>query len=82
MARSSDSDEEFCRHVDITCTLINICKTCTRNLLHGTGRIHVLKFHNFLMQELMNMVYITLMKPMIWTITYLWSRQKPYQEDQ
>jgi cathepsin X len=37
MACSSDSDEEFCQHVDTTCTPINICKTCTHNLPHGTG---------------------------------------------
>jgi cathepsin X len=37
MACSSDSDEEFCQHVDTTCTPINICKTCTRNIPHGTG---------------------------------------------
>ena len=30
LACSSDSTEEFCKHIDNTCSPLNICKTCTR----------------------------------------------------
>ncbi len=38
MACSSDSNEELCKYVDTTCTPMNICKTCTREIgAGGTG---------------------------------------------
>ena len=40
MACSSDSKEQLCQHVDTQCNPINICKTCTRDLLTGTGICH------------------------------------------
>ena len=38
IACSSDSDEEFCKHIDTSCQPMNICKTCVRNP-SGSGGI-------------------------------------------